>query len=134
MNFKDILIRASKTFLQTFISYLTIDGVFGISDKAGLKRFALTTGLSALAAAVSAVWNLILEIASEKAGEAIDKIDGEEEEEIIVVEETEEHITTATKSDETICLEPMAPIGDTVSMGYVEVIDEAEVEEVEGVG
>ena len=74
INWKDLAIRAFKTFVQTFISYLTIDGIFAISDKVGLQRWLLTTGLSALAGAISAVWNLLLGIISDKAGEALDKI------------------------------------------------------------
>lgn len=85
VDWKDLSIRALKTFVQTFVSYLTIDGVFGISDKVGFQRWLLTTGLSALAGAISAVWNLILEVVSDKAGEALDKIGqtGVAEDEII---------------------------------------------------
>ena len=71
---KDIVIRALKTFVQTFVSYLTIDGLFAISDRVEMQRWALTTGVSALAAGISAVWNLVLDIVSDKAGEALDRI------------------------------------------------------------
>ena len=74
LDWKDIGMRSIKTFVQTFISYLTIDGIFAISDKVGFQRWLLTTGLSALAGAISAVWNLIMGIISDKAGEALDKI------------------------------------------------------------
>lgn len=74
IDWRDLLIRAVKTFIQTFVSYLTIDGLFGISDKVEMQRWVLTTGLSALAAGISAVWNLVLDIVSTKAGEALDKI------------------------------------------------------------
>ena len=74
INWKDVGVRALKTFLQTFIASLTVDGVFGITDAKGLQRFALTTGLSALAAAISAVWNVILETLSNRAGELVDQI------------------------------------------------------------
>ncbi len=75
---KDIVIRALKTFVQTFVSYLTIDGLFAISDKVGFQRWLLTTGVSALAAGISAVWNLLLDAFSRKAGEALDKIGKDE--------------------------------------------------------
>ena len=78
INWRDLAIRAAKTFVQTFLSYLTIDGVFGISDKVEMQRWLLTTGLSALAAGISAVWNLILDVVGDKAGEALDRI-GEKE-------------------------------------------------------
>lgn len=90
INWKDLIIRAFKTFVQTFISYLTIDGIFAISDKVGLQRWLLTTGLSALAGAISAVWNLILEVASDKAGEALDKLAPEDGYIPFEVEEVEE--------------------------------------------
>ena len=38
VDWKDLSVRALKTFVQTFVSYLTIDGVFGISDKVVLQR------------------------------------------------------------------------------------------------
>jgi len=79
IDWRDLAIRAVKTFIQTFVSYLTIDGLFAISDRVEMQRWALTTGVSALAAGISAVWNLVLDIVSDKAGEALDKI-GEEKE------------------------------------------------------
>ncbi|MBR3552457.1 MAG: hypothetical protein IKN72_03605 [Clostridia bacterium] len=74
IDWRDLAIRAVKTFIQTFVSYLTIDGLFGISDKVEMQRWALTTGLSALAAGISAVWNLVLDVIGDKAGEALDRI------------------------------------------------------------
>lgn len=82
IDWRDLVRRAAKTFLQALLSYLTIDGIFEISDRAGLQRWLLSTGLSALAAAISAVWNLVMGMISDKAGEALDKIgedDGEKE-------------------------------------------------------
>ena len=90
VDWKDLSIRAIKTFIQTFISYCTIDGVFGISDKVGFQKWILTTGLSALAGGVSAVWNLILDVISNKAGEALDKI-GDYGESFSVDEETADY-------------------------------------------
>lgn len=81
IDWRDLLIRALKTFIQAAVSYLTLDGLFGISDKVEMKRWALTTGLSALAAGISAVWNLVLDIVSTKAGEALDKIGEQPEDE-----------------------------------------------------
>lgn len=52
MQWKDILIRAGKTFAQAFIASLTV--AQGDSVKAIL--------ISAVAAGVSAVWNLIKSI------------------------------------------------------------------------
>ncbi len=62
MDWKDIIIRALKTLAQTFISLL-------IASLAGVNMFASDVGenfwigvlLSAVAGAVSAAWNVILE-------------------------------------------------------------------------
>ena len=95
-NWKDIAIRASKTFIEAFLSYITIDGIFEITDSSTAKRFVLTTGISALAAGISAVWNLIMEIVSQKVSEELDELaesetncsgDTAESEESEVVEE-----------------------------------------------
>lgn len=59
--FKDILIRALKTFVQAFISYLSIDAFFGVTDLTALKKIALSLLVGALAAGVSAVWNSLIE-------------------------------------------------------------------------
>lgn len=71
---KDILIRAGKTFVQAFISYLSIDAFFGVTDLTALKKIALSLLVGALAAGVSAVWNSLLEWISNR----IDKIDEED--------------------------------------------------------
>ncbi len=70
---RDILIRAAKTFVQAFISYLSIDAFFGVTDYTTLKKIALSLVIGALAAGVSAVWNSILEWINRK----IDEIDEE---------------------------------------------------------
>ncbi len=75
---KDILIRASKTFVQAFISYLSIDAFFGVTDYNALKKIALSLLIGALAAGVSAVWNSILEWINRR----IDEIDAKEPEEV----------------------------------------------------
>lgn len=94
INWKDILKRAAKTFVQTFLSYITIDGVFGLTDTNAVKLFALTTGISALAAGISAVWNLIMEVVGEKAAEAIDNLGNDEGD-----ESAENHIETVTVTE-----------------------------------
>lgn len=58
---RDIIIRASKTFVQAFVSYLSIDAFFGVTDYTAIKKVALSLFVGALAAGVSAVWNTILE-------------------------------------------------------------------------
>lgn len=58
---KDILIRASKTFVQAFISALGIDSFFGVTDTKALEKVLISVLVGAVAAGISAVWNSILE-------------------------------------------------------------------------
>ena len=58
---KDILARASKTFVQAFLSSFTIDSVFGVTDVETLKRIGLSILVGAVAAGISAVWNSLME-------------------------------------------------------------------------
>lgn len=58
---KDILIRASKTFVQAFISALGIDSFFGVTDTKALEKVLISVLVGALAAGISAVWNSIIE-------------------------------------------------------------------------
>ena len=58
---KDILIRALKTFIQAFISSLSIDAFLGVTDLTTFKKIALSLLVGALAAGVSAVWNSLIE-------------------------------------------------------------------------
>ena len=96
-NWKDIAIRASKTFIEAFLSYITIDGVFQITDLTTAKRFLLTTGISALAAGVSAVWNLVMELVSKKVAEELDELaEGAEDTEKKPAEPDSEEVEEAT--------------------------------------
>lgn len=70
--YRDILVRAGKTFVQAFISSLTIDGFFGISDFTTLKKIALSVLVGAVAAGISAVWNSFLEWLTVRIGEMED--------------------------------------------------------------
>lgn len=61
MNYKDVLIRAAKTFVQAFLATLAT-AVAGVTD-IDTARAAL---IGAGAAGVAAVWNLILSYKSGK--------------------------------------------------------------------
>ena len=102
-NWKDIAIRASKTFIEAFLSYITIDGIFEITDSSTAKRFVLTTGISALAAGISAVWNLIMEIVSQKVSEELDELANESDNAEDVTDET--FTETETEPDEEVTAE-----------------------------
>ena len=68
---KDILTRASKTFIQAFIGSITIDGFFGVTDLDTIKRIALSMLVAGVAAGVSAVWNMVLDFIYRKIDEAM---------------------------------------------------------------
>lgn len=68
---KDILARAGKTFAQAFISALSVDALFGVTDLDTLKRIGVSILIAAGAAGVSAVWNMVLDFLYRKIDEAM---------------------------------------------------------------
>ncbi len=100
-NWNDIAIRASKTFIEAFLSYITIDGIFEITDTTTAKRFVLTTGISALAAGISAVWNLVMSIVSQKVSEELDELAKETPEEVESITSSETEISDEDEEAET---------------------------------
>ena len=68
---KDITARASKTFIQAFIGSFTIDAFFGVTDTETIKKIGLSMLVAAVAAGVSAVWNMLLDLIYKKIDEAI---------------------------------------------------------------
>lgn len=61
MNYKDILIRALKTFVQAFIpvvaaAFATAD----LTELSNLKAVAYSALISGVAAGISAVWNVFI--------------------------------------------------------------------------
>lgn len=68
---KDIVARASKTFIQAFIGSFTIDAFFGVTDTETIKKIGLSMLVAAVAAGVSAVWNMLLDLIYKKIDEAI---------------------------------------------------------------
>ena len=57
---KDIIVRTAKTFAQAFITYLTADVFFGITDLNTLKKVVLSALIGAATAGVCAVWNSLI--------------------------------------------------------------------------
>ena len=55
---KDIFTRASKTFAQAFISAISVDSIFGVTDLDTLKKIGLSMLIAGVAAGVSAIWNM----------------------------------------------------------------------------
>lgn len=53
----DILERAGKTFLQAFLSAISVDALLGVTDFDAFRKVGLSMLVAALAAGISAVWN-----------------------------------------------------------------------------
>lgn len=70
MNYKDIAIRAGKTFVQAFVSALIIQisaiSVIDLNDWNATKSVVLSMLISALSAGLSAGWNLITQYIQNK--------------------------------------------------------------------
>ena len=58
---KDIVIRALKTFVQAFLSAISVDALLGVTDFDTLKRIGISMLIAGTAAGISAVWNTALE-------------------------------------------------------------------------
>ena len=56
---KDIVARAGKTFAQAFISAISVDSIFGVTDLDTLKRIGLSMLIAGVAAGISAIWNMV---------------------------------------------------------------------------
>ena len=61
---KDIIIRALKTFVQAFLSAISVDALLGVTDFDTLKRIGISMLIAGTAAGISAVWNTALEAAN----------------------------------------------------------------------
>ena len=62
MNYKDILIRALKTFIQAFIPVVAAAfAAADITDFSNLKTVGYSALISGAAAGISAVWNFIIQ-------------------------------------------------------------------------
>ena len=72
---KDVITRASKTFIQAFIGSITIDGFFGVTDFDAIKRIGLSMLVAGVAAGVSTVWNMALDFVYRKIDEAMPTTD-----------------------------------------------------------
>lgn len=59
---KDIAVRAVKTFAQAFLSAISVDALFGVTDKDTLKSVGISMLIAGTAAGISAVWNAAVEI------------------------------------------------------------------------
>lgn len=53
----DVAERAVKTFLQAFLSSISVDVLLGVTDFDAFKKVGISMLVAALAAGISAVWN-----------------------------------------------------------------------------
>ncbi len=53
----DIIERAGKTFMQAFLSAISVDVLLGVTDFDAFKKVGISMLVAALAAGISAVWN-----------------------------------------------------------------------------
>lgn len=80
-QWKDILTRTGKTFVEAFLGYLTIDGFFGVSSVSAFKKVLLSLLVGAAAAGITAVWNMLIQwltIRIDEIGEPMEEIGGED--------------------------------------------------------
>lgn len=53
----DVAERAVKTFMQAFLSSISVDVLLGVTDFDAFRKVGLSMLVAALAAGISAVWN-----------------------------------------------------------------------------
>lgn len=63
---KDVTVRALKTFAQAFISAISIDALFGVTDLDMLKKIGISMLVAGTAAGISALWNGALKMLESK--------------------------------------------------------------------
>lgn len=62
---KDILVRAGKTFVQAFLSSVTINSFLVVNDVGTFKTVLYSTLIAGASAGVSAVWNMLVNLINE---------------------------------------------------------------------
>lgn len=62
---QDIMVRAYKTFMQAFLSSVTINSFLVVNDMGTFKTVLYSTLIAGASAGVSAVWNMIVNSLSE---------------------------------------------------------------------
>lgn len=70
---KDIIERVIITFFEAFISALSVDMLFGVTNLDTLKRAMLSMIIAAGAAGISAVWNILKPIVIKSINKLISK-------------------------------------------------------------
>lgn len=60
VKWKDVLIRALKTFVEAFVGAVAVNRMFGVADWGTFKSILTETALAGISAGVCAVWNMII--------------------------------------------------------------------------
>lgn len=79
-QFKDIIERVIITFFEAFISALSVDVLFGVTNFDTFKRAMLSMVIAAGAAGISAVWNILKPIIIKGINKLVSKFLPSEEE------------------------------------------------------
>lgn len=72
INWKDVSVRAAKTFAQAFLASVSVEQLFTAGDLTAAAQMLNSMALAGLAAGVSAVWNLLTAWIVTKRGEKTD--------------------------------------------------------------
>lgn len=68
-KFKDVFIRAVKTFAQAFLSAISIDRLVGLADFGAFKKVGASLLIGGAAAGISAAWNALVGLLPRETGE-----------------------------------------------------------------
>lgn len=60
IKWKDVFIRALKTFVEAFVGAVAVNRMFGAADWGTFKSILTETALAGISAGVCAVWNMMI--------------------------------------------------------------------------
>lgn len=60
VDWKDVSKRAFKTFIQAFLSSISIESIILAKDYDTFKTVLISIGIAGVSAGISAVWNMLL--------------------------------------------------------------------------
>ncbi len=66
IDWKDVCIRAGKTFMQAFVANVSMEQIFAITDAESAEMILRSMLIAGLSAGISAVWNMVADYLSQK--------------------------------------------------------------------
>lgn len=66
IDWKDVGLRAAKTFAQAFVASVSIDRLAGITDAESAKAIVYSMLVAGVSAGISAVWNMAVNSIAKK--------------------------------------------------------------------